>query len=61
PSPTEDPDGYKVVTDYMLHGPCGKDEKYALCTIEGKCSKHYPKQFYAETVLDEDGYPIYHR
>ncbi|GJY14565.1 helicase [Tanacetum coccineum] len=61
PSPTEDPDGYKAVTDYMLHGPCGKDGKYAPCTTEGKCSKHYPKQFYAETVLDEDGYPIYRR
>ncbi|GJR15788.1 helicase [Tanacetum coccineum] len=54
PSPTKDPDRYKVVTDYMLHGPCGKDGKYAPCTTEGKCSKHYPKQFYAETVLDED-------
>ncbi|GKB01262.1 hypothetical protein Tco_0829306 [Tanacetum coccineum] len=61
PSPTEDPDGYKLVTDYMLHGPCGKDRKYATCTTEGKCSKHYPKQFYAKTVLDEDGYPIYRR
>ncbi|GJR99277.1 ATP-dependent DNA helicase PIF1-like protein [Tanacetum coccineum] len=59
PSQTEDPDGYKAVTDYMLHGPCGKDGKYAPCTTEGKCSKHYPKQFYAETVLDEYGYPIY--
>nr|GEZ13527.1 helicase [Tanacetum cinerariifolium] len=58
PSPTDVPDGYKVVTDYMLHGPYGKDKKYAPCTTEGKCSKHYPKQFYAETVLDEDGYPI---
>ncbi|GJS05279.1 DNA helicase PIF1, ATP-dependent [Tanacetum coccineum] len=36
PSPTEDPDGYKVVTDYMLHGPYGKDEKYAPCTTEAK-------------------------
>ncbi|GKB29480.1 ATP-dependent DNA helicase PIF1-like protein [Tanacetum coccineum] len=61
PSPTDDPDGYKSVTDYMLHGPCGKDGRYAPCTTEGKCSKHYPKQFYAETVLDEDGYPIYRR
>ncbi|GKE25357.1 uncharacterized protein Tco_1436869, partial [Tanacetum coccineum] len=32
PSPTDDPDGYKVVTDYMLHGPCGKDARYAACT-----------------------------
>ncbi|GJV08398.1 DNA helicase PIF1, ATP-dependent [Tanacetum coccineum] len=61
PSSTDDPDGYKAVTDYMLHGPCGKDGRYAPCTTEGKCSKHYPKQFYAETVLDEDGYPIYRR
>ncbi|GJU76825.1 hypothetical protein Tco_1273895 [Tanacetum coccineum] len=59
PSPTDDPDGYKAVTDYMLHGPCGKDGRYAPCITEGKCSKHYPKQFYTKIVLDEDGYPIY--
>ncbi|GJR98805.1 DNA helicase PIF1, ATP-dependent [Tanacetum coccineum] len=59
PSQTEDPDGYKAVTDYMLHGPCGKDGKYAPCTTEGKCSKHYRKRFYAETILDEYRYPIY--
>ncbi|GKA24180.1 helicase [Tanacetum coccineum] len=61
PYPTEDPDGYKVVSEFMLHGPCGKDAKYAPCTTEGKCSKHYPKVFLEETVIDEDGYPIYHR
>ncbi|GKE91815.1 hypothetical protein Tco_1572910, partial [Tanacetum coccineum] len=61
PSPTEDPDGYKVVSEFMLHGPCDKDAKYAPCTTEGKCSKHYPKVFLAKTVIDEDGYPIYRR
>ncbi|GJS80299.1 DNA helicase PIF1, ATP-dependent [Tanacetum coccineum] len=61
PSPTEDPDGYKVMYEFMLHGPCGKDAKYAPCTTEGKCSKHYPKVFLDETVIDEDGYPIYRR
>ncbi|GKF36415.1 hypothetical protein Tco_0113173, partial [Tanacetum coccineum] len=54
PSPTEDPDGYKVVYEFMLHGPCGKDAKYAPCTTEIKCSKHYPKVFLEETVIDED-------
>nr|GFA01460.1 uncharacterized protein [Tanacetum cinerariifolium] len=34
PSLTDDPDGYNVVTDYMLHGPCGKDGRYAPCTIK---------------------------
>ncbi|GJV33651.1 ATP-dependent DNA helicase PIF1-like protein [Tanacetum coccineum] len=58
---TEDPDGYKVVSEFMLHGPCSKDAKYAPCTIEGKCLKHYPKVFLEETVIDEYGYLIYRR
>ncbi|GJW83045.1 putative PIF1 DNA helicase/replication protein A1-like protein [Tanacetum coccineum] len=61
PSPTADPAGYKAVSDYMLHGPCGKDNRVASCNVEGKCSKHFPKPFYAETVIDQDGYPIYKR
>ncbi|GJY32539.1 ATP-dependent DNA helicase PIF1-like protein [Tanacetum coccineum] len=60
PSPMDDPVGYKSITDYMLHGPCGKDAKSAACNVEGKCSKHFPKPFYKETVIDQDGHPIYH-
>nr|GFA04866.1 hypothetical protein [Tanacetum cinerariifolium] len=55
PSPTKDPVGYKVVSEFMLHGPCGKDTKYAPCTTEGKCLKHYPMVFLEETVIYEDG------
>ncbi|GJT86049.1 DNA helicase PIF1, ATP-dependent [Tanacetum coccineum] len=58
---TDDPAGYKVVTEYMLHGPCGKYVRYAACTTDGKCSKHFPKPFLAETFLDVEGYPHYHR
>ncbi|GKA07138.1 helicase [Tanacetum coccineum] len=61
PSPTDDLDAYKTVTDYMLHGPCGKDARNVACTTDGKCSKHFPKQFLAETFLDEEGYPHYQR
>nr|GEV79602.1 hypothetical protein [Tanacetum cinerariifolium] len=61
PSPTTDPIGYKAVSDYMLHEPCGKDNRATACNIEGKCSKHFPKPFYVETVIDQDGYPIYRR
>ncbi|GJX85288.1 uncharacterized protein Tco_0336062 [Tanacetum coccineum] len=59
PSLTYDLAAYKVVTEYMLHGPCGKDARYATCTTDGKCSKHFPKPFLAETFLDEEGYPHY--
>ena len=61
PSPTRDPEGYKAVTEYMLHGPCGTQTNNATCTVEGKCMKHYPKLFYAETTIDDDGYPVYRR
>ncbi|GKE03127.1 ATP-dependent DNA helicase PIF1-like protein [Tanacetum coccineum] len=59
PSLATDQIGYKAVSGYMLHGPCGKDNRAAACNIEGKCSKHFPKPFYAETIIDQDGYPIY--
>ncbi|GKD37705.1 helicase, partial [Tanacetum coccineum] len=52
PSLTHDPDGYKVVTEYMLHGSYGK---CAACIVEGKCSIRFPKAFYAETMINEDG------
>ncbi|GKA53443.1 hypothetical protein Tco_0746758 [Tanacetum coccineum] len=61
PFPDSDPDGYKVVTDYMLHGPYGKDARNAACISDGNCSKHFPKPFLAETFLNEDGYPHYRR
>ncbi|GKA08652.1 hypothetical protein Tco_0687983 [Tanacetum coccineum] len=56
PSPMDDPAGYKAVTDYMLHEPCRKG---VACNVKGKCLKHFPKTFYTETIIDQDGYPIY--
>ncbi|GJV09621.1 hypothetical protein Tco_1351162 [Tanacetum coccineum] len=35
PSLTDDPVGYKAVTDHMLLGPCGKDARYVACNVEG--------------------------
>nr|GFA56285.1 uncharacterized protein [Tanacetum cinerariifolium] len=52
PSQAEDPEGYKVVTELMLHDPCGKDAKSAPCNIEEKCSKHFPKTFNEETTVE---------
>nr|GEY96408.1 helicase [Tanacetum cinerariifolium] len=60
PSLTDDLVSYKVVTKYMLW-PMWKRRKYAAYTNDGKCSKHFPKPFLAETFLDEEGYPHYRR
>nr|GEW67342.1 helicase [Tanacetum cinerariifolium] len=61
PLPLHNLAGYQAVTEYMPHGPCGKDDTCAPCTNDGKCSKHFPKSFLEETVPDEDGYPNYRR
>ncbi|GJT64223.1 ATP-dependent DNA helicase PIF1-like protein [Tanacetum coccineum] len=61
PCQAEDPEGYKLVTEFMLHGPCGKDAKSAPCNMKEKCSTHFPKALYVETIIDVDGYPIYRR
>ncbi|KAL8153385.1 hypothetical protein V2J09_011145, partial [Rumex salicifolius] len=45
----------------MLHGPCGEVNKKAPCMINGHCTKHFPNPYYAETTLDEDGFPMYKR
>nr|XP_043630456.1 uncharacterized protein LOC122601784 [Erigeron canadensis] len=61
PLEANDPKGYKAVTDYMIHRPCGPDAREASCMNMGKCMKHFPKPFYQETTIDEDGYAVYQR
>ncbi|KAI5393542.1 hypothetical protein KIW84_060604 [Lathyrus oleraceus] len=43
---------YNLVKTHMIHSPCMKD---------GKCSKYFPKQFQPETIVDQDGFPVYRR
>ncbi|CAN1274847.1 ATP-dependent DNA helicase PIF1 [Linum perenne] len=61
PDPVTDPLCYKVVEKFMLHGPCGRVCLQGPSRTRGKCSKHFPKPFSAETTIDEDGYPRYRR
>ncbi|XP_044012567.1 uncharacterized protein LOC122855319 [Aphidius gifuensis] len=53
----DDPILHNIVMKNMIHGPCG-----AWCKDQnGKCSKHFPKSFQNETIMDENGYPTYRR
>ena len=45
----------------MLHGPCGVDNPQAKCMVNGKCSKHFPKEYRERTDWAEDSYPLYAR
>ena len=56
PDPDTQPALWQVVTNCMVHGPCGPK-----CLKDGKCSKKYPRPWQPETSVENDGYPIYRR
>ena len=39
----------------MVLGPCGSINPSASCMIDNRCSKLFPKKFYSEITIDEDG------
>ncbi|XP_047978732.1 uncharacterized protein LOC125220620 [Salvia hispanica] len=61
PDPLIDPYYYECVKELMMHGPCGVVRKSSPCMRDGRCTKYYPKKFVADTIFDDDGYPIYRR
>uniref|UniRef100_A0A2N9HI08 ATP-dependent DNA helicase n=1 Tax=Fagus sylvatica TaxID=28930 RepID=A0A2N9HI08_FAGSY len=61
PDKLTDPGDYEAVKQYMIHGPCGAANPRSPCMVDNKCMKHFPKKVYNDTVIDEDGYPIYRR
>ena len=50
-----------LVLRHMIHNPCGEHNPDAPCMVDGKCSKHYAKEFRSVSVDTEDGYPEYRR
>ncbi|XP_038685799.1 uncharacterized protein LOC119985580 [Tripterygium wilfordii] len=61
PDKETEPDLYKVVSKFMIHGPCGNANSKAPCMKNGKCIKHFPKKNCRETTIGEDGFAIYRR
>ncbi|RID62520.1 hypothetical protein BRARA_E01587 [Brassica rapa] len=56
-----DPEGYKLVEQHMMHGPCGLDKPNNSCMENGICTKKYPRPFCLSSCLDDKGYIIYKR
>ena len=61
PDELADPVGYKIVSQLMMHGPCGSANPKCPCMVNGRCSIYYPKPFNGATVIDGDGYAQYRR
>ncbi|XP_076948379.1 uncharacterized protein LOC143620603 [Bidens hawaiensis] len=61
PNKYSDPDLYKLVSDHMIHGPCGDANPKCTCMVNKKFSKNFPKMFNDETAVDSQGFPVYKR
>ncbi|KAK9070123.1 hypothetical protein SSX86_010523 [Deinandra increscens subsp. villosa] len=61
PHSESDPLLYTLITESMMHGPCGHLWPNAVCMKDGRCSKHFPKTFENTTRFDDNGYVYYKR
>ncbi|KAJ3702672.1 hypothetical protein LUZ61_006377 [Rhynchospora tenuis] len=61
PDPTSDPDAYSVVSQFMVHGPCGAARPHSPCMQNNRCTKRFPKRFHDATLMTEDGVVVYRR
>ena len=59
PDESKHPELHRIVTLFMIHGPCGTSNLSSPCMADGKCSKKFPKEFVKETCNASDGYPHY--
>lgn len=61
PNQDDDPVLYELVSEFMMHGPCGKDNPSCSCMHMNKCTKNFPKDFSDSSSVDDEGYPKYMR
>ncbi|GJT08693.1 DNA helicase [Tanacetum coccineum] len=61
PDSVQDPSGYKLVIELMMHRPCGAASPSAACMQEGSCSMHFPKTYNNRTFFDSNGHTHYRR
>ena len=62
PDPRTDPEGHRVVAEFMMHGPCGPVNRSTPCMRESDtCKKNFPKPFCPATFIDDKCYVHYRR
>ncbi|XP_031127719.1 uncharacterized protein LOC116029818 [Ipomoea triloba] len=61
PNELYNPEYYKAVEEFMMHGCCGSARKNSPCMLNGRCSKFFPNKYVHNSMLDIDDYPIYCR
>ncbi|XP_072088096.1 uncharacterized protein [Arachis hypogaea] len=59
PNKETDANYFEAVEKHMMHGLCGLVKKDSPCMEYSKCIRHFPKKFFDNTTIDDDGYPVY--
>jgi hypothetical protein len=54
--PMNNPELLELIKKFMIHGPCGEQNKKSPCMINNACSKGFPKPFNEHTSITEDSY-----
>lgn len=44
---------YRIIMQTNIHEPCE-----SWCLIDGKCSKHFPKNLQEETTMEDNSYVV---
>nr|GEW08183.1 DNA helicase [Tanacetum cinerariifolium] len=62
PRKDTDPECYRIVSELMVHGPCGLAYLSTSCTQNGvDCNKHFLIEYCSRTYTDKDGFVHYRR
>nr|GEZ25682.1 DNA helicase [Tanacetum cinerariifolium] len=61
-NPISDVNAYAVISELMIHGPCGYANPSATCMKDdGHCNRNFPKPYCDKTYIDKDGFVHYRR
>ncbi|GKA35542.1 DNA helicase [Tanacetum coccineum] len=53
---------HRIVSEFMMHGPCGLTYPTAPCMQNTpKCMNHFPKEYCSQTYINKDGFVHYRR
>lgn len=61
PKKDVDPMLYDIVSQFMIHAPCGEMNCNFPYMRGGVCSKSFPKQYKSQSVFEKNGFPTYKR
>nr|GEV70818.1 DNA helicase [Tanacetum cinerariifolium] len=62
PDPKVDAIGHRVISELMIHVPCGYANRNASCMKdESRCNRNFPKSYCDKTYIDKDGFVHYRR